>query len=365
MKPVAAAVLVVALAACKPPEQPKASGAHLRKPRVTAAVAAARELESAVEAPGTLEAAEEISIPARVAGLLDAVRFKEGDAVDESTVLAEIELDRHRLYEERAQADFDRARAAAVLAETVYKNRLVLYEEGRRQKKDWVTEEQMATWKADADRARAEQERYRVELDLSRRNHRDARVRAPLKGLINRKLASKGEYVKPETVLATMLNLSTLHLRFTVTELEAARLAPGLDCAFTLRSAPGRTFTAKLFHLSQKADSVTRSVECKAEVASRDEAFRAGLFAQVRVSTGRRKGVVVPERAVVPSDRGFTVFVIDEARKASGRSVRLGLRVPGGVEIAEGLEAGARIAVDGAPALRDGLQVEIAGDSAP
>ena len=33
-----AAALLILAAACKPPEQPKPSGAHLRKPLVTAAV---------------------------------------------------------------------------------------------------------------------------------------------------------------------------------------------------------------------------------------------------------------------------------------------------------------------------------------
>jgi membrane fusion protein (multidrug efflux system) len=161
-----------------------------------------------------------------------------------------------------------------------------------------------------------------------------------------------------------MLNVSTLHLRFTVSELEAARLRPGQEASFTLRSAPGRTFTARIFHLSQKADAATRSVEVKAEVPGGDEAFRAGLYAQARVVTERRTGVVVPERAVVPSERGPVVFEVGPDRKAIPHPVRLGLRLPGGVEIAEGLPAGTRVVVDGAGALRPGAEVEI-GDARP
>ncbi len=360
MRMIPAALAVLLAAGCRPTEQPRPSGAHLRKPRVTVVAAEAREIEYVVEAPGTLDAAEEISIPARVAGVLDSVGFKEGDRVSGSSVLAEIELERHKLWEERAQADVERTRATAALSETIYRNRLALQEEGLKQKKEWVTGEQMASWKADWDRAKAEQERTRVELELAKKAHRDARVRAPIQGIINRKLVSKGEYVKPETVLATMLNVSTLHLRFTVTELEASRLQPGQEASFTLLSAPGRVFAAKLFHLGQKADSFTRSVECKAEVAGTDVAFRAGLYAQVRVVTGKQRNVVVPERAVVPGERGFIVCEILPDGKAALRSVKLGLRVPGGVELTEGLAPGARIAVDGAPALRDGMAVDIA-----
>jgi membrane fusion protein (multidrug efflux system)/multidrug efflux system membrane fusion protein len=359
------AVLLVLLAsACKPPEQPRPAGAHLRKPRVTASEVARRPVEYVVEATGTIEAAEEISIPARVAGILDAVSFKEGDAVTPDTVLAEIEVDRHRLGEERARAELDRARAQATLSDTVYKNRLALYEEGKKQKKEWVTEEQMATWRADLEKAKADLKRSEVDLELARKNHQDARVRAPLAGVVNRKLVSRGEYVKGETVVATMLNVSTLHVRFTVTEVQAARLRPGQDIEFGVRTAPGASFKARLFYMSQKADAATRTVECKAEVTAPSEALRAGTFAAVKAVTGRQESIVVPERAVLPTERGFMILVLEESR-VRHRPVRLGLRVPGGVEVTEGLETGVRIVSDGGSGLRDGLEVEIAGPPPP
>lgn len=354
-----AALLAVApAAACRPPEQPRPAGTAPRKPRVTAFTAAPRDVEYVVEATGTIEAIEEISIPARVAGIADRVSFKEGDAVTPSTVLAEIDLDRYRLGEERARAELERAQAQAELAETLLANREKLYEEGRRQGKEWVTEEQMVTWRSDARKARADVQRARVELELARLNHRDARVRPPLAGLIHRKLISTGDYVRPETVLATMLNVSTLHVRFTVTELEAARLAPGQEVGFTVRTEPGREFRARLFHVSQKADPVTRAVECRGEILPPAVGLRPGAFARVRAVTARQPSLVVPERAILPTERGFLVYELVEGR-AAARPVRLGLRIEGSVEILEGLRAGARIAADGAASLRDGAEVDI------
>jgi RND family efflux transporter MFP subunit len=353
-----AALLAAAPAACRPAEQPRPSAAAARKPRVTAFVVAPREVEYAIEATGTIEAVEELSIPARVAGIVDRVAFKEGDAVTPSSVLAEIEIDRYRLGEERARAELERAKAQAELAETLLANREKLYEEGRRQGKEWVTEEQRVTWRSDARKARADVERARVELELARLNHRDARVRPPLAGVIHRKLVATGDYVRPETVVATMLNMSALHLRFTVTELEAARLAPGQEVGFSVRTEPGREFRARLFHVSQKADPVTRAVECRGEIAPDGAGLRPGAFARVRAVTGKQTSLVVPERAILPTERGFLVYELADGR-AAARPVRLGLRLDGQVEILEGLRAGARIATDGAASLRDGADVDI------
>ncbi len=358
-------VLALAAASCKPPEQPRTGAAHLRKPVVTVETVVSREIEYVVEAVGSVEAAEEISIPARVSGVLDAVHFKEGDTVEPSTLLAEIAVERYRLAEERAKADHDHARAQTTLAETVFKNRLTLYDEGKKQKKEWVTEEQMATWRADVDKAKADLERARVDLELARKSHRDARVQSPLAGIINRKQVSRGEYVKPETVVATILNVGTLHVRFTAPELEASRLRAGQEILFTVRSDPGKTFRARLFHVSQKADPATRAVQCAAEVVETHGSFRAGLFVSIRIITGKQAALLVPERAVLPTERGF-LLVVTDGRKASRRPVELGMRVGQRVEVTQGLAAGEKIVVDGAGAasLRDGIEIEVATEAA-
>jgi membrane fusion protein, multidrug efflux system len=355
--------LLAALSACKPSEQPKPTGAHLRKPRVTAAPATVREIEYAVEASGSVEASEEIAISASVSGIVEKLSFKEGDAVTPETILAEIEVDRFRLGEERAKAELDRARAQAALADTLYTNRRKLSEEGKKQGKEYVTAEQMATWRADAEKARAEVQRAEADADLAKRDHRNSRVRSPIRGLINAKLVSRGEYVKAETVVARILNVSTLHVRFTVPELEASRLVQGQDVRFTVRGAPGIEFKARLFYLSQKADPITRAVEGKAEVVEKSDVLRAGTFAQIKMTTGRQEGILVPERAILPTERGFVVFTLDGI-KAKARVVKLGLRVDGLVEIVEGLQKGETVVIDGALTLRDGVEVDL-GEPAP
>lgn len=351
------ALMLLALAACKQQTEPprQGGGGMQRKPKVTVAQVSTRKIQYKVEAVGSIEAAEEIRIAARVQGVLDDVDFKEGDAVDPSKVLARIDLERYALQEKRQQAEFDRAKAQAELAQTLYNNRLQLYEEGKKQNKNWVTEEQMKTWDADVKKANAELSRAKADLDLAQRNLRDAEVRPPVAGVINMKLVSKGEYVRPETVIATMLNLSTLHVRFTVTEKEASRLKgkPVITC----HPPEGEPFTAELFYVSQKADPTTRAVECKAQVANKSD-LRAGTYVKVTIVTEERESVVIPERAVIPSEKGFLVYVL-EGTKVKAQGVDLGLRTEHGVEITDKLAPGKTIVVDGAASLRDGMEVDI------
>jgi membrane fusion protein, multidrug efflux system len=359
---VALVVAALALPACgKPADAPKgpaSSAAPSRKPKVTVETLALRELEYSIDAIGTIEAAEEISIPARVSGVIDALTFKEGDVVDETTVLCEIEVERYRLSVARAEAQLEHAKAASTLAETVHNNRQKLYEEAKLQKKDWVTAEQLAQVRADWERAKAEVSRFQAERDLAKRDHTNASVRPPIRGLINSKPISRGEYVTPGTVIATMLNVASLNVRFTLPELEASRLHARQEVTFAIRSVPDRTFKARLFYTSQKAEAATRAIECKAEILDKHEALRTGLFAAVTIVTAKQMSVVAPERAVLPTERGFIVFVVGEGNKVKARVVKQGLKSADGIEIIDGLAAGERIVVDGAATLRDGMEVD-------
>ena len=338
---------------------PSAPRSRVRsKPRVTVAQVEARELSSLIEAAGNVEASEEVSIPARVDGVVDALQFQEGDVVTEQTVLCTVDLERRVLTEQRAAAEAEKARVKAELAATIYRNREALKAEAQRQGKDWVTDEQLATWRADRDGARADHARAEADLQLARRSLKDARVTPPLAGVVNRKLVSRGEYVRPDTVVATILDLDPLHLRFTVPELEASRLAPGLEVAFSVRSHPGVAFRARLFHLGQKADLATRAVECKAEVLPPATGLRPGTYAGVRIETNLHAGLVVPETSVLPTERGFVAFVLEDG-KARERALTLGLRVAGGIEVTAGVAAGETVVVDGASGLRDGAAVEV------
>ena len=102
----------------------------------------------------------------------------------------------------------------------------------------------------------------------------------------------------------------------------------------------------------------TRTVECLALVENRDALLKPGFFATVRaVVAMHEKAVVVPDSAILPTERGFVAFVVKDSR-AIQRSVRPGLFVREGVvEILEGLTAGEVLVVTGTAAIADGTEL--------
>ncbi|WP_437284868.1 efflux RND transporter periplasmic adaptor subunit [Sorangium sp. So ce406] len=316
---------------------------------------AAERVEYAIPAVGTVEAFEQVQLTARVAGVVEAVRFMEGDEVKAGQVLVEIDPARYNLAVRAARATLDRMTATQAEAAAGLERREAEGAEGVFSKED------VASWRSRAATTAAQVAEAKVAVDQALLNLRDAYVRAPIEGKIQTRTVQTGQHVAVGTVLATLLRRDPLLLRFQIPAADAPRVRPGMEARFLVKG-DARTYGAKLTHVADAADPATRMVAVTGEVLGEGkELLRPGTFAEVTVPVGASGDApVIPQTAVRPSERGFLAYVVD-GTTARERVLSLGLRTPDGrVEVKSGLSAGERLVVRGAEALREGAQVRVA-----
>ena len=315
-----------------------------------------------IEAVGSIEANENVSVSARVAGVVEKVRFEEGQAVTPETVLAEIDPAHYQVLAERTAAAHQKAQAELARAEMLLANRKAL----RDKDSGYVAAEEWATLAAQVAIAKAEAAQTQAALDLARQDLDHARVRPLVAGTISTRSVATGQHLAPGALIATIVDASRLKLRFKVTESESVKLRAlkdgGGNVSFTVRCWSGTHFSAKLLHVSPEADPRTRAVECLALIENPMRPLFPGLFAVIKtVVETRAKAIVIPDTAILPSERGTLAYVV-EGGKARARQVLTGLFVrEGAVEILEGLREGEALVVIGAAALREGAEVAISG----
>lgn len=316
----------------------------------------AREVQYAVRATGSVDAFERVQVTARVAGVVEQVRFREGQRVEKGQTLAEVEPVRYQLAVRAAEAAFAKAKAAHDEAQ----DSLTRREAALQEHPGLIPGEEVAAVRTRSATASAELAAAQVVLDQARLNLRDAYVRAPMAGVMQTRTVQTGQYVQPGTVLGTLLRRDPLLLRFSVDEGEAARLKVGGSVRFSV-PAEGVSAEARITHVAGAAEDASRTVPVTAEVVGPErERLRPGAFAEVTVPVaGGGSAPVIPQTAVRPSEKGFLAYVV-EGDTAHERILQLGMRTEDGlVEVRAGLEAGEQLVVRGGEALRQGAKVRV------
>jgi multidrug efflux system membrane fusion protein len=341
-------------------KSPGAGGAGMQFPVETVRVQN-RAVVYSISAVGSVEAFEKVQVTARVAGVVEKVRFAEGSRVSGGQVLVEIEPQRYSLAVESAQASYSKATAAKSDAGAGLQRR----ETVDKQNPGLIPGEEIEAWRTKVLVAAAEVAQSNAALNQAKLNLHDAYVRAPVAGVVQTRTVQTGQYVQPGSVLATLVRRDPLLLRFQATEQDAARLQPGMKALLKVRN-DNRQYVAKIIHVAASTEESTRMVAVTAEITDKaKDTLRSGSFAEVTVPVGNSRSLpVIPQAAIRPSEKGFLAFIVINGLAAE-RVLTPGMRTADGqVEVLSGLQSGDVLVVRGAEALSDGVPVRFIGGPA-
>jgi membrane fusion protein (multidrug efflux system) len=334
----------IALAACSRSTAPSAPGNAPAAITVTTATIAPTAWVDVIEAVGTSKAREAVTLTAKITETVRKVNFTDGQRVAAGDVLVE-------LTSGQQVAGLAEAQATARDAERLMTRNQDLVRQGT------VSRQVFDTAQATHDSTRARVALLRAQLS-------DRVVTAPFAGVLGLRQVSAGSLVTPGTVITTLDDIDVVNVDFALPERHLAAVASGQVITAHSDAYPGRDFAGKVVSLDSRIDPVTRAFQVRAEVPNADQALRAGMLLNVDVLRPERNVIAVPEIAIVQVGRDSFVFQVGADDVAKRIPVTLGTRRRGEVEVTEGLDAGARIVIDGTVKLRDGVKVSEAAPPA-
>ncbi len=310
---------------------------------VETAKAIAARLSDDISAIGTLLADESAAISPETSGRVAKVLFKDGDRVTAGTPLFQLDT-------ELAEAALSEAKARLELAEANFARSQTLRKSGN------VAQSTLESAATDRDVARAAVASAQVLFEK-------LTITAPFSGTLGFRLVSEGAYVTAGTALVELDKIDRLKVSFSVPELQQARVALKQTIELTADALPGETFTATVSALNPAIDVNGRALQVRADLDNAALKLRPGLLVRITVKGPEREAVVVPEAAIVQRGETALVYVVRD-NKAAEVKVKLGKRMPGQVEILEGIAAGDQIVTAGNTRLSNGAAVEIVSASA-
>ena len=336
---------------------------------VTVAAVPEREIAEWDEFTGRLEAVDQVEIRPRVSGYIKRVTFAEGKEVKKGEVLFEIDPRPYQADLARAEAELERARSAASLAESEVERagKLVDVQAISREEFDSRTSAE-AQGGATVRAAEAAVQTARLNLDWTR-------VRSPIAGRVSNAQVTAGNLVQAGPpageVLTTVVSVDSMYLYFDSDEQTylryagRARSAGGtnwrtarLPVYLGLANESGFPHEGRLDFVDNQVDPGTGTIRTRAVFSNRARALIPGLFARVKlVGTEKTTATLVRDAAIgTDQDRKF-VLVVGPGDTLTYRPIVPGRLTDGLRIVSSGLQPGERIVVNGLMRVRPGMKV--------
>ncbi len=353
-----------------------------------------RPMERSITVTGSFNARERSTLSVKVPGRLDTMAVDIGSVVAKGDVLAQIEKEDYVLKVKQAEALLTQARVRLGLSPegnddqidtektaTVQQAQAVLDEAlANRDRIKALTKEKISA-QAELDTAEAAyrvalgkyqdalhdvRERKgllvqrRAELNLAQKQMVDSTIRAPFDGVVQQRRASPGEFLEMGTPLLVIAAVNPLRLQLEVPERESTRISVGQPIRITV-SEDTNVYSAVVSRVSPMLSESNRMLVVEAD-APGAPTLRPGLFAEASIVVSTNDPALsIPTNAVTSFVGLQKAFIVKEG-KAVEKSITIGRRRNGLVEVINGIAPGDKVILDPAK-IRSGQSVTEEADA--
>jgi RND family efflux transporter MFP subunit len=316
--------------------------------KVVVAAVSTGEIAPQSEFIGTIFYQEMSDVASEVSGLVEVVRFEEGQRVKHQQILVQLSSDiiEKRILatvatHEQVLADLQEARIDLQRKEKLFKNQSIseqAYDENRFKVKR--LEKRTESLKAEVER---------LELELKK-----SLIRAPFNGLVVKRHVDRGEWLSEGDPVAIIAKDDVVDIIVNLPERIIREVKIGVNVKVT---AGGKELSGKIITVVPKGDIATRTFPVKIRMPNTMSLIE-GMTARVRLPTGTAvKTLIVPRDAVIPVFGRTVVFAVIDSK---ARMIPVDIIGYAGLTIgvaAQGLKGGMMVVVKGNERLRDGQMV--------
>lgn len=289
---------------------------------------------------GNLEAQDVVEIKSEIDGTVEEIKFEEGQKVKKGDLL--ISIDRKKLEATLAQAE-----ANLKMAEQTQQRYDSLVQTG-------------AVSRQELEQAAAALEVSRAAVKLNKAQMHESGISAPFDGVMGERLISEGQFITKGTSLSFLISQDPMKAGFHVPERYLSRIQEGQEVEISVAPYPEEIFKGKVYFIDPKIDEMTRTALVKAKLSNLEGKLRHGMFANLQLTVHERpEALVIPETALILKGDDVQIYTVSEDQTAAIQPVKIGIRIPGFVEVTEGLAAGKTVVIEGFQKLAPGVKVVV------
>ncbi len=174
-------------------------------------------------------------------------------------------------------------------------------------------------------------------------------VYSPTNGVVIKKSAFQGHYVKPGAQQYEIADLSKVWVDVEVYEYELPWIRKGMKAKMDLSYIPGKNFTGRVLYVYPFLTEKTRTVKLRLEFPNPGYQLKPGMYANIYLESSISKNsLVIPQEAVIDSGVRKIVFVALGKGRFEPRDVKIGVEGNDNeFQVLEGLRENEQIVLSG------------------
>lgn len=312
---------------------------------------------------GTVKGEKEVTLRFAVNGVVKAIHFREGDPISQGDVVAELDLKDATLKLEFAQSKLAASQAAAKTAQKKLEIQQKLFDVGA------IIRAKLEEAQLEYESAVAQSKASEKEAALSQGELEKTVLKAPLDSVLGTRDAEVGEFVNPQTKIASLFSTGAIYVELGVIERDIQKVSVGQAVKVAVDAYPGTDFTGTVDNIPSIVEGKSRTLPVKVSFDNPEQLLKPGMFARAEVAVySKENAIMVPVSAVFDSDgdgKPDSLFLVAEAGVAQSRKVAVGYQTSDFVEIEDGVIEGDEVIVETATRLQDGMKVAIQESQEP
>ena len=291
-----------------------------------------------LEAVGTIDAIDAITVVSEIDALVRELPFHEGASIQQGALIAQLD-------DSQLQAELARAEAVRDQRKITFDRIKSLADKG-------------AVAPQEFDDATAALKIAEAELGMIKARLAKTRIVASFSGKAGSRRVSPGAFVRAGDPITDLTDLSELKVTFAAPERYYPLLKVKSAVAVATTAFPGVEFKGTIEVIEPVVDKATRSVRIIAHVNNTELKLRPGMSANVSAAlSSRQNALLIPDEAIFAEGSQTLVFAIKPDSTVTRVPVQLGARQSRLVEVLSGLERGMSVVQAGHQKLFEGAKV--------